>query len=31
VLHGGARHVLDVGVTVRPYDELAEAGPPTAG
>ena len=28
VLHGGARHVLDVGVTVRPYDELAEAGPP---
>ncbi len=30
VLHGGARHVLDVGVTVRPYDELAEAGPPAA-
>lgn len=31
VLHGGARHVLDVGVTVRPYDELAHAGPPAAG
>ncbi|WP_304303552.1 transglutaminase family protein [Pseudacidovorax intermedius] len=25
VLHGGARHVLDVGVTVQPFDELPAA------
>jgi transglutaminase-like putative cysteine protease len=30
VLHGGARHVLHVGVTVRPYDELAAPATPAA-
>ena len=30
VLHGGARHVLDVGVTVRPYEEIAGQDPAPA-